>query len=357
MELRLIMSKIDQFPFLVSKEFFPVLIQVDEGEVFAIDTRSRLGKAGIIDISCNETHIGMIIGIKKTANRLFFGPSAINKPYKFRNILPYSFIKLLEYYSVDGIEGINVWIPEDQEFREFLIDLGFEEIGDDLIYNITPETLQKLGKKLLSKEVRIRNREEQIKYLVEICNKGKTAEEIENISRRVLKKVKDEGVLDKVYWDNRKVGQINLMIHAAALLEDNLKKDEFFDEIIKTIISSFDLDVRLPLVHELINAFQGKRPFNVLYVQKMVEELQKILPEQIKKIDKEKYLEWINDNMPIWKIHCKQIEKLNEEKQISNKLTISDFGKNINRDFLDIITDFVNHYNNEVVFYGIKTKI
>jgi len=104
--------------FFKNKEFFPIDIQFG-GESIQIQKRARKGDTDVIDIYSNKNHIGMFVGIEKNAKILRFGPAGINKSHSYREILNYTFIRLLEYYSLDNINAIIVDPPENSDLWNF----------------------------------------------------------------------------------------------------------------------------------------------------------------------------------------------------------------------------------------------
>jgi len=81
----------------------------------------------------------MFVGIEKSANMLKFGPSGINKSHAYRNILNFTFVKLLEYYGLKDVESIIIDVPENVEFKEFLISLGMIVKNNRFVLEIMPE--------------------------------------------------------------------------------------------------------------------------------------------------------------------------------------------------------------------------
>ena len=118
--------------FFKSKEFFPIEVKFGEAEIIRLTKRPRKAITEIIDIYSNDLHIGMFIGIERVGNKLKFGPAGMNRSHSFRGILNFTFIKLFEYFGLDGIDSITIDVPEDMEFKNFLSSLGFIKKGNYL---------------------------------------------------------------------------------------------------------------------------------------------------------------------------------------------------------------------------------
>ena len=92
--------------FYQTKEYFPIEINFGDKETIKIPKRPRKTTTEIIDLYANTIHIGMFVGIEKKGNELHFGPTGLNKSHVYRNILDYTFVRLLEYYGLNDLEKI-----------------------------------------------------------------------------------------------------------------------------------------------------------------------------------------------------------------------------------------------------------
>jgi len=333
--------------FLKSKEFFPITFHFKEldGELISIEKRPRFMNFDIIDFYSNNSHIGMIIQIQKTSNKIMMGPVTINKPYEFRNILNFTFIKLLEYYGLDDIQRIEIIDVSSLEFKNFLINLEFKKDGDLYYYDILPDRKDEFIKKLESLDIKILNRKEQIKNLVKYINEGLSEDEINELYKKILEKIEKREEVSEKYWENRLVAQLNLMLSTAKLFKNKVHKEEVLDLCIKTMIGYFDLDLKTILFKEFINLLNNKGVHQISNIQKIIEQMKELFSEEIKKIDVEKYINWINENTPIWRKNLEIKEQYRTQKILSSKLTISDFGKNIQGEAKNLIESFVKHFN------------
>ncbi|MHA1646766.1 MAG: hypothetical protein ACTSVL_04255, partial [Promethearchaeota archaeon] len=113
-------------------------------ELIRITKRPRRTTTEIVDIFANDIHIGMFVGLQRIGKDLHFGPTNMNRSHRYRKILNFVFVRLLEYFGMNDLERITVTTPEDKEFYNFLIDLGFTEIDDYLFLSISEESLKKL---------------------------------------------------------------------------------------------------------------------------------------------------------------------------------------------------------------------
>ncbi|MCP4763600.1 MAG: hypothetical protein GY870_17645 [archaeon] len=349
---------IDSAQFLKSKAFFPISIDFEKEKIM-INLRVPTVGPSIIDVYSNKFHVGMIIGIEKSlsSKKITMGQAGINRSHSFRNILSFCFIKLLEFYGLNDIDQIEILEPTDLEFNKFLVDLGFILDEGKLLIDISDE--EKL-KNFLSKisEIEIRSPADQLKTLIEVNNEGISEEDLTKLTKIVLQKVKESNNLEKSYWDNRQISQINVILNTASLNKENLlEKHEFLDLLIKTIIASFDIPMRMPLLERLFLALDGEMPFETLYIQKMVENMQKLFGEDLKHINKDEFREWIRSYMPAWKLNDKnRIETLAQQKEDSVLKSI-DFGKSIDNGIETVIEGIIAHYNGFCIYYGLAERI
>ena len=339
---------------LKSKEFFPVVVNSD-GETIRVVSRLRKSE-NIIDILSNDSHIGMLIGVDKLGDIIKIGPAVVNKSHEFRNILTFVFVKLLEYYGLDGVKQINVKEPDNYEFHEFLLSLGFVVSGKNMVLDIGGDNAKQLLEKLSKIDVNMRTQKGQIEAVLKL-NLTADQAKVRELSTKIFEKVSKDESLDKQYWDNRKISQINVMVSSAYWQQKTLIKEEFLDLIIKTLVSAFDLNLRLPVLYDLIDALKGKKPFDQNYVQKIVERMQKICKAEIKHLTAKKFEEWIKENMPGWELNKKILEETDKNKKESSKLKIEDFGGINNPATKVMVESLINHYNGNVEFYGVKTRL
>ena len=103
-----------------------------------------------------------------------------------------------------------------------------------------------------------------------------------------------------MFIDINKFSQINQYLTVYSLNCDNLPKKKFFDTIIKSIIRLFIPKRRFRNFDEFINALEGKRAFYEDSIQKIVERLKEMFPDEIKTIDKTEYKQWIKENESNW---------------------------------------------------------
>lgn len=347
--------------FLESKEFFPLNALFEDGvkEKISIVKRPRVGNSDsdIIDFYVNGSHIGMIIQIRKTDNEIQFGASVVNTPFDFRNILPFAFVKMLEYYGLQGIKTIKVLEPKNIEFKQFLIDLGFEYQNEFFKLDISGENAQKFVEKVQKLAVRISNKQEQLMNIIKHLNRNKNKVDIDKMFDNLIEKVKkDESVKDE-FWENRKIAQISTILTCAYLFENKVPKEEFLDSIIKTVIAYFDFNSRIPLMKEFLNCIKNNKTFSLPQVQKLIDLMRKVLGEEMKHIDEQKYHEWARENQKIWELHYNLHKQIKQTKEKNSVLHFEDFGESISPDFKQLVEAFINHYNGENIFYGIATKV
>ena len=343
--------------FFQSHEFFPHLVNIGE-ELISLEKRPELGGPGIIDINSNNSHIGMFIGIEKNTNgKLVFGPNVINKPHVFRNILNYTFVKLLEYYSLQNVNVISVKEPSDPEFKTFLEKLNFEINNGFMKIDISGDNLDKFVENLEKSTYRIRSQSDQIDAIVKANNPNLSKDNLNKLLSNVTQKVQEGSTLDETFWNNRQASQVNLMLNAAKLYESELIKEEFLEMMIKTVVSSFELGSREAKMENFLEALEDTTIFtSAAHIQKIVEKMQDLLKDEIKNMDKNEYKKWIDGNMDMWKLVEKNHEKAKIANDKASKLKLKDFGPP-NAVLETIIQDMIDHYNGDCVFYGIKNKL
>jgi hypothetical protein len=340
-----------------SRDFFPIDVNFGDKERIRIVMRPKKGLTEILDIYCNSTHIGMFVSLERTGDMLKIGPGGINKSHAYRYISNFVFVKLLEYYGLTGIKAIVVDLPENPDFSLFLKKLGFIEKNKRFIYELEGEKSNQFFKKLEATNVDILSQVGQIEEILKQNLEPMPPERIVEYRDKIVDKIKNMDPIGKKFWDNRKVAQINVMLSTAVLNNLSLVKHEFIEAMIKTVISSFDTNVRSAYLEELIAALQGKKVFSTPYVQKMVEKVRGVLPEEIKRIHKEHYDAWIAENMLVWKMTDKTDQAATEKTIAESKLKIEDFGMKIKDEMKSMILAIVNHYNGENILYGLPTKL
>jgi hypothetical protein len=351
-----VVAAVDTGQFLKSKEYFPIVINLSDGETIRVVSRLRKTE-NIIDILSNDSHIGMLIGVDKVDNMIKIGPAVVNKSHEFRNMLTFVFVKLLEYYGLDNVKVISVKEPDNFEFHEFLASVGFVVLGKNMVLDITGDNVQKFLEKLSKIDVNVRTQKGQIEAVLKLNNANVDVNKIQELSGKIFEKVSKDESLDKIYWDNRRISQINVMVSSAYWQQGTLIKEEFLEIFIKTLVSAFDLNLRLPVLYDLIDALKGKKPFEQNYVQKIVEKLQKICKAEIKHMTPNKYEDWIKENMSGWELNKKVLEETDKNKKESSKLKIEDFGGINNPATKLMVESLINHYNGNVEFFGLKNRL
>ena len=115
-----------------------------------------------------------------------------------------------------------------------------------------------------------------------------------------------------MFIDIKKLSQINQHLTVFSLNRDKLPKEKFLDTTIKSIIRLFVPNRRFRNFDEFINALEGKRNFYENSIQKIVERLKEMFPDEIGTIKKTEYKQWIKDNEVKWgrRIEAYHFDKL-----------------------------------------------
>ncbi len=343
--------------FFKSNEFFPIEVNFGDKETIKITKRPRKTLTEIVDIYANSIHIGMFVGIEKVEKELKFGPAGINKSHSYRNILNFTFVKLMEYYSLDNLSTISINIPEDNQFKLFLVSLGFEAIMDRMILKLAKSSIQKLIQFLSDNPSEIESQVGQIQKLIQSNLEKSNDESIFNMVDKIVNKIKNMDPLGKKFWDNRKIAQLNYYMATALLFPSQLEKKEFLDMTIKTIISSLEIVNREAYLHEILKALENKCTFPMDYIQKLIDQLKNLVPKEIKKIDPQKLKKWAEEMKPVWKLNEKKTQQSLEDTIAQAQLKESDFGPTIKEHLKLHILDLIQHYNGTKIYFGVNNRI
>ena len=117
--------------------------------------------------------------------------------------------------------------------------------------------------------------------------------------------------LNEMFIDNRKISQINRLLTNYTLAFDSISKDDFFDDIFKSIIRLIIPYKRMKAFEELTDALINEKEITLEPIQNIISRLRTIFPEEIKQLDISKYREWIEKNEARWK---ERIEPLHLDK-------------------------------------------
>jgi hypothetical protein len=346
--------------FFKSKEFFPIELKFGEAEIIRLTKRPRKTITEIIDIYSNEIHIAMFIGIEKVGSKLKFGPAGMNRSHSYRGILNYTFIKLLEYYGLDGVDSITIDVPEDKEFKNFLSSLGFIKEGNKLLLEMNEKKGDFLSY-LEKNPTEIVSQVGQIRTIIKMNNEEIEDQKLNEMVDNIVEKIKKMDPLGKVFWDNRKIAQLNYYLSTAILHASTLEKDkeEFLDLFIKTTISSLDTHLREPYLEDLFLALESKRIFDMPYIQIMIEKIRNLMPDEIKKLEHEKdhFRKWVYTSLPTWKLNDKLVSETRIKTVKDSQLTLNDFGGNIQLDYFNIVQSLIDHYNGANIFFGMNNRM
>lgn len=343
--------------FFKSKEYFPIEVNFGDKEKIRITKRPRKTTTEIVDVYANTIHIGMFVGIEKVGSELRFGPAGINKSHSYRGILDFTFVKLLEYFGLDELKSISIDVPEDTEFKEFLISLGFLTKINRMILELSEKKTTEMLNYLTVNPVAIKSQVGQIETIIRNNGSNANDEKIFAMVDAIVEKIKNMDPLGKEFWDNRKIAQINYYMSTAILFPDQLEQDEFLDLTIKTIISSLDTFNREPYMEELLIALDGGKPFSMDYIQSILVQLRELVPKEIKELNKEKMRAWVQEMLPSWILNDR-IEAETRNKTISDaQLVPTDLGSSIKENMKSIIADIIGHYNGTKIFYGVNNRL
>ncbi|QEE16972.1 hypothetical protein DSAG12_02803 [Promethearchaeum syntrophicum] len=342
--------------FFKSKEFFPIETKFGEAETIRLTKRPRKAITEIIDIYSNDLHIGMFIGIEKIGSKLIFGPAGMNRSHSYRGILNFTFIKLLEYFGLDGVKSITIDVPEDMEFKNFLSSLGFTKSGSKLLLEIK---IKNFLSYLEKNPTEIASQVGQIRNIIQMNATEIDDQKLNEMVDKIVDKIKNMDPLGKSFWDNRKIAQLNYYLSTAIVFASELEKEEFLDLFIKTTVCSLDTHVREPYLEDIFLALEGKRIFDMPYVQIMIEKIRSLMPEEIKALEKEKdhFRKWVYDHLPTWKLNDKLVLETRIKIIKDSQLTLNDFGGNIQLDYFNIIQSLIDHYNGANIFFGMNNRV
>ncbi len=344
--------------FFKSKEFFPIELKFGEAEMIRLTKRPRKTITEIIDIYSNDIHIGMFIGIEKVGNKLKFGPAGMNRSHSFRGILNFTFIKLFEYFGLDGIDFIIIDVPEDLEFKNFLSSLGFTKKGNKLSLELIEKKKDLLS--FLEKNlIEIASQVGQIRTIIQMNMEETDDLKVNQMVDKIVDKIKNMDPLGKTFWDNRKIAQLNYYLSTAIVFASELEKEEFLDLFIKTTVSSLDTHVREPYLEDIFLALEGKRIFDMPYIQIMIEKIRSLMPNEIKKLEKEKdhFRKWVYTRLPTWKLNDKLVSETRIKIVKDSQLILNDFGGNIQLDYFKIVQSLIDHYNGINIFFGMNNRV
>jgi hypothetical protein len=342
--------------FFHTREFFPLEVNFGDKEKIKITKRPRKTTTEIIDIYANSVHIGMFVGIEKVGKELRFGPTGLNQSHNYRNILDYTFIRLLEYYGLTNINRIAIDTPENPEFKRYLLKLGFLPKGPQMVFDLTDETTNGLLKALDEQVPEIKSQVGQLENVIQLNLDKPERETVVAMVDKIVEKIKNLDPIGKEFWDNRKVMQLNYYISMALLNKDQLVNEEFLEMSIKTIISSLDTFNREPYLEELFIALDGEKPFKMDYIQNMVEKLRELLPKEISQLPKDHLREWVQKNLPSWILNDEVETKTRQELIAQSHLKPEDFGVPLKDSLRDMVDMLIKHYNGEKIFYGVNNR-
>ena len=342
--------------FFKSKEFFPIELKFGEAEIIRLTKRPRKTLTEIVDIYSNDLHIGMFIGIEKIGSKLKFGPAGMNRSHSYRGILNFTFIKLLEYFGLEGVDSITIDVPEDVEFKKFLSSLGFTKNGSKLLLEIK---INDFLSYLEKNPTEIASQVGQIRNIIQMNAVEIDDQKLNEMVDKIVDKIKNMDPLGKTFWDNRKIAQLNYYLSTAIVFASTLEKEEFLDLFIKTTICSLDTHVRAPYLEDIFLALESKRIFDMPYIQIMIEKIRTLMPDEIKSLGKEKdhFRKWVYDHLPTWKLNDKLVSETRIKTVKDSQLTINDFGGNIQLDYFNIIQSLIDHYNGANIFFGMNNRV
>lgn len=331
-------------------------VNFGDKEKIRITKRPRKIKSEIIDIYSNTYHIGMFVGIERRGDELLFGPAGINRSHSYRGILNYVFVRLLEYFGLDKVKIIMIDVPEELEFKNFLLHLGFLPKMDRLVLEVTDESMKHLFVKLEEKPIQIESQVGQLTRIISVNDPDLSDAQILEKVDMIVEKIKKMDPIGKKFWDNRKIAQINYYLTTAALYPDQLIPDEFLEMTVKTIIGSLTTVNRGSYLEEILNALDAIRIMNIDYVQNIVMQLREVVPDQIAKLPRDHLRKWITTSMRGWMI-SDQVELDTRKNTIANsQLMEDDFGRVIQRQMHNSVTDLVGHYNGKKIFFGVNNR-
>ena len=331
-------------------------VNFGDKEKIRITKRPRKIRSEIIDIYSNTYHVGMFVGIERRGDELLFGPAGINRSHSYRGILNYVFVRLLEYFGLDKVKIIMIDLPEDLEFKNFLLHLGFVPKMDRLVFELSDESMKLLFAKLEEKPIQIESQVGQLTTIIAVNDPALPVVQVLEKVDIIVEKIKKMDPIGKKFWDNRKIAQINYYLTTAALYPDQLIPDEFLEMTVKTVIGSLNTVNRGSYLEEMLNALDGLRIMNIEHVQNIVNQLRVVVPEQIAPLPRDHLRKWITDSMRGWMVND-DVELETRKKIITeSQLVEEDFGRVVQRHMKNIFTDLIGHYNGKKIFFGVNNR-
>jgi ferredoxin-type protein NapH len=117
--------------------------------------------------------------------------------------------------------------------------------------------------------------------------------------------------------DSYKIADINQHLTAAGLNPDQLDKTEFVDRMIKAIISTFPHSAKKVYFKELQAVLTKNQTFSIPHIQKIIDVLRVLAPEELNSIDFPKYNAWIETLTKEW---VDQYDNSSEIVDVTNKI-------------------------------------
>lgn len=342
--------------FLKSKEYFPIEIKFGKQEIIRITKRPRRFTTEIVDIYSNGLHIGMFVGLERINNELHFGPVGLNSSHAYRGILNYIFIRLLEYFGLDKIELISAVTPDNLAFKQYLLQLGFQPKWDRLVLELTEESTNQLFTEITNNPPKILDAYEQIKNILVHCNPSLDSKEIEIMAENINEKINLMEPIDRIFWDNRKIAQLNYYMVTAELFPEQLVPNEFVEMFLKTAIGCLHRVNREAYLEEIFEFFEIGTPFRIPHIQILLEKLVKIVPNAVKSLSKDHIRKWIKENASTWKLNELLVNESRLMQKERAKLTFADFRGENHPELKENLQILLDHYNREKLFYGLPSR-
>ena len=110
-------------------------------------------------------------------------------------------------------------------------------------------------------------------------------------------------------------------------------------------------------MNDLLDALDGKKPFSMPYIQKMVDQMRVLLKDQIKTLNREHIHHWLETNMPAWKLNDKVQEDTRLKTIADSQLKMDDFGPSIKDDVRPSIQSLIEHYNGLNLYFGVPNRM
>jgi len=312
----------------------------------------------------------MFIGVKRIQNTLQFGQSDLNHSHHYRNILAFGFVKLLEYYGLDGITKITIEKTDVHDFQNYLMGLGFVPKEKILVLELNDNTRTNFATNFETEYPVITDRKGQLEKILACTMAEPDPKTVKARLKKIVQKVNYRDRLGSEFWDYRAIIKLKNYMNIAIshndpkvyhnylnihnIFGEGTVNKEFIDFFIRTFIGSFKPYIRKAYLEEFFNAIEGKGTFPIAYGQELIEKLLKLItPDDI---DKEKYRNWIKSHMREWRKKAELSE--NEEKTLESKsrLQEEDFAKNIQDPYKSMIQALVDHYNDEKIFFGMENS-